>query len=463
MSQAPPITIKYEHALAYAGSEGWHEGRTVFVQLFDSMVSSGLLAELTGNAFKVLSALGLAASPLGLGSEQAEAFFQDLVAAGIVFPQDRGRLFCCVLHDELVRRTGVSKNTLSRCTAELEDQGMVEKRVIRKEDGTRYNIFFILPGSHLDKYNTHRPRTQAPTSEPVPIFGTGSEEKPLPKTGTVPEIGTNFRSSTATTPTPTATALAVRSGFDRQEVLAHFAERKGVARYRPTAHDEKKLALLQEGGYSQEEILAAIDLAFDTHPADAEPIRMFSYCATIALATPPRRLSATESNPGSAVEPDGDPVSPPPAAAGEKPNTPTVLQHAICLYESEIGAVTPLIERELRTLTATYPEPSAWDTAFREAIRANVRRLSYVHQVLKRRATEPSPNLPPSGGGTDVKRNSNTRQSQRGSRRNGGSRRRTAPTRRRGGPGDRELQTAQQRAAEMQPLDLAATLGTSDA
>lgn len=142
MSREPPITIKYEQSLAYAGSEHWQQGRTVFVQLFDSMVNSGLLARLTGNALKVLSALGLAASPLGGGSEKDEAFFQDLVAADIVAPQDRGKLFCCVPHDELVRRIGISKNTLSRCTAELEGHGMVEKRAVRKADGTRYNIFF---------------------------------------------------------------------------------------------------------------------------------------------------------------------------------------------------------------------------------------------------------------------------------------------------------------------------------
>jgi hypothetical protein len=147
MSHEPPITIKYEQSLTYASSEHWQEGRTVFIQIFDSIVSSGLLARLTGNAFKVLSALGLAASPLGVGSEKDEAFFQDLVAADIVALLDRGKLFCCIPHEELVRRTGISKNTLSRCTDELEAHGMVEKRAVRKADGTRYNIFFILSAS----------------------------------------------------------------------------------------------------------------------------------------------------------------------------------------------------------------------------------------------------------------------------------------------------------------------------
>ena len=121
-----------------------------------------------------------------------------------------------------------------------------------------------------------------------------------------------------------------------------------------------------------------------------------------------------------------------------------------------------LVEGELRTLVAAYPDPSAWDTAFREAIRANVRRLSYVHQVLKRRATGASANLPPSGG-NDVQRKSNSEQTRRRRDRNGGRRRRPASTRRIRAAADEELLAAQQRAAAMEPLDLVAVLGTTDA
>ncbi|MCL7453125.1 MAG: hypothetical protein M8467_08750 [Anaerolineae bacterium] len=358
MSQEPPISIKYEHSLAFAGQDGWQAGRTVFVQIFDSMVSSGLLAQLTGNAFKVLSALGLAVSPLGTGSEQAEAFFEDLVRAGIVFPQDRGRLFCCVLHHELMRRTGISKNTLSRCTAELEERGMVEKREVPGEGTKRYNIYFILPASHLDKYNTHRLSSRATKVAAVPKIGTARMSEAIPDSGMVPRTGTNPIFRPTTTPTTTAAATGqMITGFDRDAVLAYFARRKSVARYRATAHDEKKLALLREGGYSQDEILAAIDLAFDSLPPDAPPIRMFSYCATVALATLPRRLSTAEGDKNTTTERPRDPASSPPATASGKPDTPSVLKYVMRLYESEIGPITPLMEDELRTLVAQYPDP----------------------------------------------------------------------------------------------------------
>lgn len=85
---------------------------------------------------------------------------------------------------------------------------------------------------------------------------------------------------------------AAQDRLDRETILAHFARRKGVGHYRPTAHDRKKLDGLEALGYTQAEVLAAIDRAFDTRPPDEPAIRMFSYCATVALSTPPRRSAA---------------------------------------------------------------------------------------------------------------------------------------------------------------------------
>jgi hypothetical protein len=225
-----------------------------------------------------------------------------------------------------------------------------------------------------------------------------------------------------------------------------------VAHYQPTACDVARLDLLQQRGYSQEEVIAAIDLAFDTRPSDAEPIRMFSYCAAVALAAPP--------GPRQVTPPD--------------PSASPLLRHATALYQAEIGDVTPIIRRELEMLTMDYPSPAQWDTAFREMSRANVRRLSYVESVLKRRASTACPSavsgahLPPSGGYRVRSRSSKTRATgQRAGR--GGQRPRSArsftPE-----PGD-ELHAAQQRAAcpgepsgaAVQPLDPQAVLGSATA
>jgi len=132
------------------------------------------------------------------------------------------------------------------------------------------------------------------------------------------------------------------------------------------------------------------------------------------------------------------------------------------LYESEIGPVTPLIEDELRVLVAQYPDPDEWDTAFREAVRAHVLQLRYVQQVLKGRATRARSTLPLSGG-TDVEQPSQSSRSRTGRNGDGRRRRAASPGRSSGPATDEEFQSAQQRAAAMQPLDLVAVLGTADA
>ena len=83
----------------------------------------------------------------------------------------------------------------------------------------------------------------------------------------------------------TGIATGQRSTLDREAILDHFARRKGVDGYHATAYDERRLDQLEACGYSQAEVIAAIDRAFDERPPDAPPIRMFSYCAAIALNT----------------------------------------------------------------------------------------------------------------------------------------------------------------------------------
>ena len=465
---------------------------TFFVLVFDSLVSSGLLASLSGNAYKALMALGLAASPLGSGSQRSQAFFQDLCQAGIVSSSDRGRLFCGLDHRELMRRTGLSKNTLSRCTAELETRQMIEKRRVRQADGTAYNLFFLLPGCHLDKFHTFHHGGDSGVGRPK--TGTDCIPGPIFRANRVPEDGTNDNTVfSTTTPTSTGRAMERQGGLgsgasarpdlgtgserrlDADAALAHFARRRADqpaglpagSAYRPTSHDRRKLAVLQEAGYSLTEVLAAIDRAFDDRPADAPPIRMFSYCATIALATPPRQTAPTPGVTGCA--PPAGPLPPvadaswsdsetapvlgdePPAHAGTEAATPPVLAHARQLYQLEVGPVTPLVDRELRRLAAQHPDPAAWDTAFGEAVRANVRQLRYVSRVLESRAAGASRADRPDGRRSVPPGRGRFRRSRAGTRRGAQY------------IIDEELAEAQRKAAAVEPLDLETVLGTPHA
>ncbi|RMF59997.1 MAG: ArsR family transcriptional regulator, partial [Calditrichaeota bacterium] len=258
----PPLVIKEEDTQFFDGHR-WHRDNTYYIQIFDAMVSSGLLATIEGTGLKILIAIGLAASPLGVGSPEAEAFFNDLVARGIVHLRDRGRLFCHLPHDELCARVGISKNTLTAHTRKLVAAGLIERREI-KRGSIHYNIFFIQPASHLDKYNTyHADKASSPPSEKDPsVPQTGTEkqaDRPKNWDDTVPtpsQIGTNLRKDSF--PTTTATPLEDFENFSKT-ALTHFARRKGTRRYRPTAHDREWLVRLYRQGCSRELVRAAID------------------------------------------------------------------------------------------------------------------------------------------------------------------------------------------------------------
>jgi hypothetical protein len=136
---APPWVVQREEKLIFDGQQ-WQQDEIYFIQIFGAMVSSGLLVTIKGNGLKILIALSLAASPLGVGSPQAEVFFDDLCTKGIVRSEDRGRLFCYLAHDELCARTGLSKNTVTAHAKGLIRAGLIEQRTIEK-GAIEYNIY----------------------------------------------------------------------------------------------------------------------------------------------------------------------------------------------------------------------------------------------------------------------------------------------------------------------------------
>jgi hypothetical protein len=390
---------------------------SVFVQLYDSLVSSGCLATLSGNALKVLTALGLAATPLGRGSRKNQAFFQDLVAAGVVSSRDDGRLFVCLRHRELVRRTGLSKNTLSRCTAELQEGGMVEKRRVHQVGGTAYNLFFLLPGAHLDKYNTLYPRRTpsrpaAPSSAPDPQVASTAD---------------SVAASTGPEPAPQ------RSSADPETSQAPRLETAA-----PEASGSESPALETTGPSPD-----------GRQTASPQPV------PTVGRPAPAGSLPSSRTLPTVGTNSRSFPTTTPPTTCDATPTSgleQPVLVHARALYASEIGLVTPLVDGELRRLSEQHPDPLAWDTAFREAVRANVRQLRYVRRVLDARARRTSRNNLPLGGNHD--------------RRNQRARSPVPPPRSRSARRDitdEEVAEAQRRASAVEPLDLLVTLGTANA
>jgi hypothetical protein len=339
------------------------ETSEVFVKVYRGLVTSGLLAELSGNELKVLLVLGLEARVLG-GDAGAEHDFERLKALGVVAGTDRGRLFCCLDRETIAERAGLGVRTVSTVGQALVDRQLVEKRSVRNHSGRQgHNLYFIQPASHLGKFEFNRrpaPRAReraCDREQDLPLASTECKQPPVvactpikkknrsrgrwkedPTTGdfasaapgpsptTVPPDASGELSaapgpsptnvppdasgelSAAPGPPPTATppdASGERSAADA-EVFARFAGHQVAVPYRPTERERSALAGARTRGYSQAQILAAVDRAFDDHGAVAEPIRSFAFCLPLLQTGGP---SARQPQP----VPTGSPAVTPPA------------------------------------------------------------------------------------------------------------------------------------------------------
>jgi len=63
-------------------------------------------------------------------------------------------------------------------------------------------------------------------------------------------------------------------------------------------------------------------------------------------------------------------------------NRACLLSEITKLYEQEIGRLTPALEQELARLATEHPTLTAWQEAFRIAVRLNKRRLSTLETIL---------------------------------------------------------------------------------
>jgi len=441
------LTIKSERDLSLNGNRQWSEGTKYFIQIYEGFLSSGLLTELHGTEIKILLILGLRASPLGIApngtpeqAAQADRFFRDLISKGIAREEDKGRLFCYIEHDELCHLVDVSDKTLTKYANRLRKRGLVERRTIERGSYS-YVIYFIEPTAYIDKYNVLHPRHDSSSPPTIASVGNSTTETSVVSQN---QLTTNLIDPDHTA--ATTTAAAANADFDDQAVIAHFAARKGVARYRLTAHDRIALQRLQEAGVSQSQVIAAIDQAFDARDPDAPPIRMFSYCATALLqemGTPLRQVSVAKAP--SAVPPQ-------PPSPGE--TVSATVEAVTALYQAEIGPVTPAIQAKLQALLQHHPLLRDWEYAFGEAAANNIRKLSYVKAILDnpghRRPHHPA----------------TTRRKERETKR-------ALPTTRRSshaqdhrvqpGHSTRNLEALREQACQVAPLSIEEVLGTADA
>jgi hypothetical protein len=429
------LSIKGEESISFDQGRQWVGGTTYFCQLYEGFLSSGLLTSLHGTAIKILLALVLKASRLGVNPygtpeqvTQTERFFQDLVRKSIVAEQDRGRLFCYVDHEELARIVGVSDKTLTKYANQLHAYNLVERRSVRR-GSYEYVIYFIEPAAYVDKYNTLHPRVEKGS------IGDSTTEGSVVSPD---QVTTNLIGKTATT-------TAVGTGLSEQAILDHFAARKGTARYQPTAHDRVALQELRHAGVSQAQVIAAIDQVFDARSADAPPIRMFSYCANALL-----KQAKSPSSQGQACQ---GALSQEQIVPCIEETAPDAVDAITALYQAEIGQVSPTIEQKLAQLVRRHPHLQAWEYAFKEAATNNIRKLSYVESILNRLT---------GGTGQPVPTRSSTHGAKRQQSTSRGSSR-AKDHRLRAGRATDGIEAMRERARQVIPLDVAEVLGTGDA
>jgi hypothetical protein len=167
-------------------------------------------------------------------------------------------------------------------------------------------------------------------------------------------------------------------------VLSRFAERKGAPEYRATDRERDQARQLLRRRYSEQQISAAIDSAFDTRPPGARPIRGFGFVYHYIH----HRSQPTEV----AGHTDGQPTG---VQTGLNADDPLVRTCALLRQAEHSGAVydTPIIRLALRRFTEGDDPHSPGEV--HEAVMATVvrgiapeRLVGYVSAILEDRRSQ---------------------------------------------------------------------------
>ncbi len=167
MNQQDILGILQNHNLDMPG-QTWQRNPNVHVEIYCALASSGMLSKISGNALKVLVAMGLRAQVLG-SHPQGEALFRHLIALRLVTQQDCGQLFCYATQQDLLQECGFgSRHTLIEAINCLIEHNLIEKRSRyrrRRSDNKSFiaNVYFIRPLSGIRKFNTG----YTPTDDPL--------------------------------------------------------------------------------------------------------------------------------------------------------------------------------------------------------------------------------------------------------------------------------------------------------
>ncbi len=335
MTKQHVIQFEYQQNLAYSSDRpGWSEEYSISVRIMSEAITSGWYAERFGKRgtdFVALLAIVMHSRPL-IGDD-----LDLLIRLGLATREDEGRLYSRITDKGLAAELGIDRDTASACANRLSLGKFI--KVASLPDGASLHDsrghfsgskVYLVSGelqSLLQKGIEHRAENFRTvhdlTADRAETFRTVNGDSKLHRAETFGNMGESFRTNIEVKDSAdgedNGSAAAPQSP---EEIFAFFAQCKGTANYTPSQKEITALDALLLDGFSSEQIIQAIKIAFSR---PSKP-RYFTLCANIArdLARNPQpetremdaRQSVIPSQP-EAREPEACQVDPDLAQAAE--------------------------------------------------------------------------------------------------------------------------------------------------
>ena len=285
MTQQRVLQFEYQQSLVQNSDRvGWSENVSVSVRLLSEAITSGWYRTQfagRGNDFVILLAIAMHARPLK-GED-----FKMLVNLHMATPEDEGRLYARVSDVALADELGMSRMTIARAAGRLvEDKSIVtmeipDKLIVFRDSHGRFNgkKVYLIAGDIQNRFleKNIEKVNHAIKSSPVKMSDNNHHAS---KCSSVDDHHDTINNK----PAPSSRINVIDDEDDEEgttalveRVFSYFAKRKGDPNFHPTIKEQIALEKLIRDGFSFEQIMAGIDVAF-IRPSRP---RYFTHCAAI--------------------------------------------------------------------------------------------------------------------------------------------------------------------------------------
>lgn len=354
MTSRQVIHFEYQQSLSWDSDRPrWSESLQASVHLTDAALSSGWLRQhFSGrrggaNDFLVLTAIVMHARPL------RGADLDYLEKLGMATHQDEGRLYARVTDLGLSEELGMHRTTIAVSAERLKQSGFIDIAEVPEEVEYR-DSKGRFAGSKVYLLSGELQR-HFPSKEIQPLQGDRVGLSDMDQSSTVSVKPTHRDSRTDINLTGGGGGDSFSADAE-EKIWALFAALKGDPAYQPTPREKRLLRSLYTDGYTTQEILVGIQIAFqEKMPGD--PVRHFGYCIPVIHAKPAEASPALAPNPVSANlghVPVVDSASTPIANQSEPPQIP---EHVVRIF-TQANRERPPTATDLHRLNWLHEESS---------------------------------------------------------------------------------------------------------